>query len=69
MLKDISSKATKVAIQKHLKLVVADVPANIDFLGNIKVDNFDDTVLNGMVVGVDSIDITEDVMAELINEQ
>ena len=42
----------KIAIQKHLKLVIVD-----------------DTVLNGMVVGADAIDITDDVMAELTNEQ
>ena len=36
---------------------------------SIKIDNFDDTVLNGMVVGADAIDITDDVMAELTNEQ
>lgn len=69
ILKDIASKAMKIAIQKHLKLVIADVPATLDFLGNIKIDNFDDTVLNGMVVGADAIDITDDVMAELTNEQ
>ena len=34
-----------------------------------KIDNFDDTVLNGMLVGADAIDITDDVMAELTNEQ
>lgn len=68
ILKDIASKAMKIAIQKHLKLVIADVPATLDF-GNIKIDNFDDTVLNGMVVGADAIDITDDVMAELTNEQ
>ena len=69
ILKDIASKAMKIAIQKHLKLVIADVPATLDFFGNIKIDNFDDTVLNGMVVGADAIDITDDVMAELTNEQ
>lgn len=69
ILKDIASKAMKIAIQKHLKLVIADAPATLDFFGNIKIDNFDDTVLNGMVVGVDAIDITDDVMAELTNEQ
>lgn len=69
MLKDIASKAMKVAIQKHLKLVIADVPANLDFFGNIKIDNFDNTVLNGMVVGVDAIDITDDVISELTNTQ
>lgn len=68
MLKDIASKAMKIAIQKHLKLVIADVPANLDFFGNIKIDSFDNTVLNGMVVGVDSIDITDDVISELTNE-
>ena len=69
ILKDIASKAMKIAIQKHLKLVIADVPATLYFFGNIKIDNFDDTVLNGMVVGADAIDITDDVMAELTNEQ
>lgn len=32
ILKDIASKAMKIAIQKHLKLVIADVPATLDFL-------------------------------------
>ena len=35
----------------------------------LKIDNFDDTVFNGRVVGADAIDITDDVMAELTNEQ
>ena len=38
-------------------------------IGHRVTDNFDDTVLNGMVVGADAIDITDDVMAELTNEQ
>lgn len=65
MLKDIASKATKVAIQKHLKMVITDEPMNMDFFGNINIDNFDETILNGMVVGVDTIDITDDVISEL----
>lgn len=68
MLKDISSKATKIAIQKHLKLIIADVPSTLDFFGNIKTNSFDNTILNGMVVGVDTIDITDDVIAELENK-
>ena len=31
ILKDIASKAMKIAIQKHLKLVIADVPATLEF--------------------------------------
>lgn len=65
MLKDIASRATKIAIQKHLKMVVTDVPMNMDLFGNIRIDNFDENILNGMVVGVDAIDITDDVIAEL----
>lgn len=65
ILKDIASKATKVAVQKHLKLVVADVPLSNNFFGNVNALNFDENILNGMVVGVDAIDITDDVLTQL----
>lgn len=68
ILKDISSKATKVAIQKHLKLVIADTPMDMDLFGNIKINNFDNNILSGMVVGVDAIDITDDVINELTSK-
>ena len=69
ILKDIASKAMKIAIQKTSKISYCWCSSYIRFFGNIKIDNFDDTVLNGMVVGADAIDITDDVMAELTNEQ
>lgn len=65
ILKDIASKATKVAVQKHLKLVVADVPLSNNFFGNVNALNFDENILNGMVVGIDAIDITDDVLTQL----
>ncbi|MBM6760714.1 Uncharacterised protein [Megamonas hypermegale] len=69
ILKDISSKAAKVAIQKHLKLVVANVPFSDNFLGNADSLNFDNNVLNGMVVGVDAIDITDDILTLLRSDR
>ena len=69
ILKDISSKASKVAIQKHLKLVVANVPFSDNFLGNANTLNFDDNVLNGMVVGVDAVDITDDILTLLRSDR
>ena len=65
ILKDIASKATKIAVQKHLKLVVADVPLSNNFFGNSSALSFDENILNGMVVGIDAIDITDDVLSQL----
>lgn len=64
MLKDIASKATKVAIQKHLKLVIANTPMNLNFL-NDDIDVVEDELFSGMVVGVDALDITDDVLKEI----
>lgn len=65
MIKDISDKAAIVAKQKHLNLVVSGASANLDLFGNIHVDDFDDNVITGMLVGVDAVDITDAVIDEL----
>lgn len=65
IIKDIASKATKIAVQKHLKLVVADVPLSNNFFGNSSDLSFDENILNGMVVGIDAVDITDDVLSQL----
>lgn len=68
MLKDISDVATKVAVMKHLSMVVANVPMNENFFGNPDILNFNRNVFSGMVIGVDAQDITDDVLTELKNE-
>lgn len=68
MLKDISDKAAKVAIIKHLSMVVANVPMNENFFGNPDILGFNRNVFSGMVIGVDSVDITDDVLTELKND-
>lgn len=69
ILKDIASKATKIAIQKHMKLVVANVPLSNSFFGNNNILRFDDTLLDGMVVGVDTVDITDDILTLLQSDK
>ena len=69
MLKDIANKATKIAVQKHLKLVISNVPMSFNFFGSPEVDVFDSKFLDGMVVGVDAIDITEDILTEMQSDK
>ena len=48
-----------------MKLVVADVPLSNNFFGNSSDLSFDENILNGMVVGIDTVDITDDVLSQL----
>lgn len=68
MLKDISDVVTKVAVAKHLSMVVANVPINENFFGNPDILDFNRNVFSGMIIGVDSVDITDDILTELKNE-
>ncbi len=69
ILKDIGKLATKVAVQKHLKLVVTNVAIDRDGFGNKMNLGFTSNLLNGMVIGVDAEDITDDILNEMQNEQ
>lgn len=64
ILRDISSKAAKVAIKKHLKLVVANGRLNRDSFSKAG-SPFEQHVFGGIAVGVDAEDITDDILAEL----
>lgn len=65
ILRDISSKAAKVAIKKHLKLVVANGRLNRDSFSKAGSSPFEQHVFGGIAVGVDAEDITDDILAEL----
>ncbi len=69
ILKDIGKLATKVAVQKHLKLVVTNVAIDREGFGNKMNLGFTSNILSGMVIGVDAEDITNDILNEMQNEQ
>ena len=65
ILRDISSKAAKVAVQKHLKLVVTNGRLNRDSFSSGSFLPFEDMAFGGIAVGVDAEDITDDILAEM----
>ena len=65
ILRDIAGKAAKVAIQKHLKLVITNGQLNKDSFGSGSSMPFEGITFGGMVVAADAEDITEDIRAEM----